>query len=233
MLLTGAILEYPLVITSYSIHYTKLYDYIEDSATATAQTIQAGGSLTLSAKDEAGIYSNSKLVSSSITTSDGGANVLNDIIGYLDDYRYATDDGTVTRLAFGDKVRLTGDYANGGKAGHVYEYMGTDIASGPGINLGTQDYDNFGLWKEVLETQLVPEGNSFSPSDSVGVGGIVVLNDVDGTAAAYIQDTEVTAGSNVSLTALENATIQATVDSTVESLGRITSYNVCYTKLLR
>ena len=39
-----------------------------------------------------------------------------------------------------------------------------------------QDYGDLGLWKEVLETQLVPQGNNLSPSDSSAMGGIVVLN---------------------------------------------------------
>ncbi|MCP3937882.1 MAG: hypothetical protein GY708_21245, partial [Actinomycetia bacterium] len=50
--------------------------YVRHTAFSGATSVDAAGSVTIAAKDEAGVFSNSKLVSSSITTNDGGASIL-------------------------------------------------------------------------------------------------------------------------------------------------------------
>jgi hypothetical protein len=186
--------------------------YIDDDNRADGQQIQVDGNLSLSAQTNTGIYANTKLVSSSTTTNDGGAFVLNDGLSTLL-ADFTTSDGT-RAIEFGDRVQLSKTYANGGKKGAVYEYMGTATT----LNLGTQDYSDLGYWKEILETQLIPEGNNLTPSDSVSVGGIVVRNDLRSATEAYINNATVVADV-LSLAALENVTLKSTIDSAVSSSG--------------
>ncbi|KPA19322.1 hypothetical protein MHK_000458, partial [Candidatus Magnetomorum sp. HK-1] len=51
-------------------------------------TITVTGTIDISAQDKAGIYSNTKIVSSSITTNDGGASLANETIGDLMDANF-------------------------------------------------------------------------------------------------------------------------------------------------
>ncbi|MBC5786410.1 hypothetical protein H8N03_25985, partial [Ramlibacter sp. USB13] len=126
---------------------------------------------------------------------------------------FSSDEGERT-IHFGDKVRLANDYANGGTAGGVYEYMGTTQL----LDLGEQDYADLGYWKEWQGTQLIPDGLNFTNSDSVAGGGVVVLNDLRSSVEASMTNVIVTAA-NVALSALESATVLAVADSSVESSG--------------
>jgi hypothetical protein len=88
------------------------------------------------------------------------------------------------------------------------------------IDLSAEDYTDLDFWKEVTETQLIPQGNNLTDSSSISGGGMVVVNDVRGAVEAYVLDATVTATTgNIALTALENATILATADSSVSSSG--------------
>ncbi|HZY14981.1 MAG TPA: LEPR-XLL domain-containing protein, partial [Ramlibacter sp.] len=112
--------------------------------------VQAEGDVSVRASDDAGIYSNSKFVASSITTNDGGLHFAGQAAGAALEADHTTADGTQD-IAFGDKVFLLEGYAAGGNDGGVYQYMGT-AASGAGLDLGTQDYADQGFWKQVPET---------------------------------------------------------------------------------
>ena len=129
---------------------------------------------------------------------------------------FGTDEG-VTDSVFGDRIRLSDDYVNGGNAGSIYQYMGPD-ADGVGRDLSTEDYSDTGYWKEVIETQLFPEGINVSESDSIGIGGLVVLNELRSSAVAYLDKGDVTAD-DVTIKAIENATIRATTESSATSSG--------------
>ena len=102
----------------------------------------------------------------------------------------------------------------GGKVGSVYEYMGQNGT----LNLATQDYTDLGYWKPVSETQLFPSGFNITQSPSTAIGGLVVLNDVRSQVVAYVKHATVTAAS-ASITAVEQATIRASADSTASSSG--------------
>ena len=102
----------------------------------------------------------------------------------------------------------------GGKVGSVYEYMGE---SGT-LNLGSEDYTDLGYWKPVSETQLFPSGFNITQSPSTAIGGLVVLNDVRSEVVAYVRHATVTAAS-ASITAVQQATIRASADSTASSSG--------------
>ncbi|MFN9610712.1 MAG: DUF4347 domain-containing protein, partial [bacterium] len=176
--------------------------------------VTAGGSVTVTAQDAAGLFANSKIVSSSITTNDGGANVLNQVVAALE-HDYTTEQGSIA-LAFGKRVLLADDYDKGGKAGRVYQFMG----SGGNRDLSTEDYSNLDFWKEVLDTQLIPQGNNLTSSDAVAVGGIVVRNDARSEVLVEVTNASVRAvDGDITVQALEAATITTTADATATASG--------------
>ena len=93
--------------------------------------------LTINANDISEVYSNSKIVSSAIITGDGGISILNENKGLVIDADFETSDG-VNSIKYGDRVRVAGDYANGGHQNGVYIYMGVQDT----IDLSQQDYTN-------------------------------------------------------------------------------------------
>jgi len=135
-----------------------------------SMSVGAVGSVSVSAEDKVEIYSNVKLVSSSITTNDGGASILGETVNdfvpadyessekvreidfgdrvrLTDDYPtgdYGTADGEID-LAVGETVKLAGTYAKGGNAGSVYKYIGADGK----VDLGDADYSDADLWQEI------------------------------------------------------------------------------------
>jgi Ca2+-binding RTX toxin-like protein len=198
---------------------TRAYITDEDGLDGFATAVDAIRDVMVQATDQAGIFANAKVVSSSITTSDGGASVLDGAVGFLTPAVYDSDVGGTVNLVFGDTVRVVDGFAVDGTPGSVYEYLG-NATSGFNIDLAAQDYTDLDFWKEVLETQLIPTGNNLSPSDSVTVGGLVVRNEVDAEVAASISDAEVTTiTGDVDLQASETAEIRATADSSATSSG--------------
>ena len=195
-----------------SIDYSDTYAHVPGE-----DDVSTGGTISVQASDDAGIYSNVKIVSSSITTSDGGANVLNDIIAYFT-HDYTSDDTPVS-LEFGKRVMLADDYAGGGTPGRVYQYMGTEAAWGT-RQLDSENYNDVGWWKEILETELVPQGNNLTRSDSISVGGLVALNEVNSDVLAKIANATVkTFDGDVQVSATENAAVIATSDATAVASG--------------
>ncbi len=83
--------------------------YITDTAVPRTRTVHAGGALTVKATDDAGIYANSRMVSSSMTTNDGGAALLQRFINEGRPADYTTSDGP-TQIVFTKVVRLAEDY---------------------------------------------------------------------------------------------------------------------------
>jgi hypothetical protein len=176
-------------------------------------TVTAAGAFSATAKSDASIHSNTKLISQSSTSNDGGASVLNETLADLLPADFVTADGAQS-IDFNEKVRLDNAYANGGNAGSVYQYKGTTQT----LDLSMQDYSDLGLWKEVVETQIIPQGNNITDSDSIAVGGIVVRNDVKNNVKAFVTDTTLTAAS-VAISATNNSVLNANIDATVSSSG--------------
>ena len=75
--------------------------------------------LTINANDISEVYANSKIVSSAIITGDGGVSILNENKDLVIDADFETSDG-VNSIKYGDRVRVAGDYANGGHQNGVY-----------------------------------------------------------------------------------------------------------------
>jgi hypothetical protein len=207
------------------IAYSEDYSPVPESDDASA-----GGTISLLASDDAGIYANCKLVSSSMTTNDGGASILQEGMNYLIPADFLSSDGS-REIEFGQRVRLTSDYdSSRGTPDAVYQYLGTTAT----LDLADTDYIGLGLWKPVPVSNLVPQGYNVSGSSAIALGGLVVLNEVRsdveayvgvnaaedgaGTQAAAPHVATVTAAA-VTVTALENATIFATADSTAAASG--------------
>jgi hypothetical protein len=199
---------------------------IDDNLPADAGTgvdIEAGGTLTVQAENLGGVYANAKVVSSAITTNDGGAEFARGVAASLV-HDFDTDDGVVDvtdvepltppATLFGIKVRVEDGYANGGEEGRVYRYLGTATS----LDLAAADYSDLDYWKEELATSLIPAGFNVSASNSVAVGGMVVFNDVRSSALAGITDAQVQAG-DVLVQATAQGVIEATADNTSVSSG--------------
>src|SRR5690606_9675318 len=190
-------------------------------------TITAGGGVSVNAEDNTGIYANTKVVSSSITTKDGGASAIQETLNDLVPVDYDTGNALLSptvNLKFGDRIRLHDTFSDdtGGGAGNdgsVYQFLG-DADAGLGLNLKELDYTNLDLFKEELETNLVPEGFNVSESNSQAIGGLIVVNDVRAGVEAYIDGSDATADNgDIEIRALENATLRATTDGSVISSG--------------
>lgn len=175
--------------------------------------VRVTGEQTILAKDDAGIFANTKLVSSSTTTNDGGAALANETISNAFPVDFLSADGS-QEIELGEFVRLADDYANGGNAGSVYEFMGTTQT----VDLSAEDYSNQDFWKENLLTKVLPQGLNVTESDSMAVGAMFVRNDVRSFVDSFIDNATVTTGA-LTLNADETATIKADIDSTAESSG--------------
>ena len=98
---------------------------------------------------------------------------------------------------------------------------------GPGasLDLGSQGYDtDTANWTKLsssdLSNLLFPNIGNLTDSNSRAYGGLVVYNDARGQVSAYINDATVTASTgDVSVSALEQAMIQATATGNVSSNG--------------
>ena len=121
--------------------------------------VDAGGSFSATALDDAGIATATSMYGEVSPTNDAGTGILNLYAGdLLDNYSY-TSHSQPTTVKFGDTVRVADDYvdpsgaidASFDPAGKVFEYMGT----GGAVNLGTQDYSDYGTWKHLDPTNLV------------------------------------------------------------------------------
>ena len=172
------------------------------------------------------INAHSELQSNASATNDLGKGLINDLANkLLRDYQYTTSSGTKT-LNYGDKVRVADDYAVGtGTAGTVYQYLGPEGAS---VNLASQDYGDFSLWKVLSPINVIPDGvvstvmsaAGLDAGSALAIAGLVTRNDVQSDVFAKIINANVTAtAGNIALTALELAGIVAFDNSVISSGG--------------
>ena len=102
--------------------------------TAARGTVTAGGDVSVTAKDTAGIDAQSTVVQDVGRPNDlsGVVDIVNQFL-IPGDYDYTTASGAVDLVPgvafggtiFGDKVRIGGSYAGGGDTGSVYRYTGS------------------------------------------------------------------------------------------------------------
>jgi hypothetical protein len=135
-------------------------------AYASNGTYDAGtGAMTVEADNAAGVFTNDKLVSSSITTNDGGASVIQSEIDNFVPADYATDSGTQT-ISFGQTVRIADGFVNP-------TYTSDEIAStlNPGDEVTLAD--DFGSSRLTSSSgrRLVMTGDNVAVDDGYTKGG--------------------------------------------------------------
>ena len=191
--------------------------YIDNSTTG--GEVQAAGNLKVRAESNAGVYANSRIVTSSVVVSDGGVAVAGDLSRDILPFEYLSSDTNVS-LAFGDRVWLADDFdETRGTPGGFYQYMGDDFsAATPPVDLNTQDYTDLGYWKPLPDPRLDPDWYALVPSDANSVGGMVVLNEVRSDVEAYLLGARAIAP-DIAVEAARNATIEAHADNTAQSSG--------------
>jgi hypothetical protein len=96
------------------------------TSTDTRQTINANGDIIIVATDSAGIYSNTKVVSSSVTSNNVGMGIVAETLSDLTEVDFLSQDGAQD-LSYGDKVLLADDYSNGGTAARPMPIFQTAI----------------------------------------------------------------------------------------------------------
>lgn len=212
---------------------------ISNNAT-TRSTITATRNVSVTATDDASINSNVKLVANATAATDGGASNIDNLIGAVSPANYRTNGtiqtngdlltpttlGTNPSLVFGDRVQLFAalDGSTGtatGTANDIYKFMGAD---GTEVDLTTTDFTDTSLWKLATETDLIPTGNSFQETDAIGLGGVVVRNEVASGAEALVQQSDIGAAGNITVKAdgTGNMTAVADVGVTVSSGSSLT-----------
>ena len=127
-----------------------------DSSTATVT-----GDATLAATDAAGIYANIKLVSSSITTNDGGAALAQGAINSLTDVDFLSSDPAVD-IHFGQRVRIASDYA---APAYTSSDGQQDLVAGDNVQVA----DDFGSYRltSASGTRLLISGDNVQDGSTV------------------------------------------------------------------
>ncbi len=180
----------------------------------TTKKIVTSGELKVDAEDSASIQANTKMLASATTTNDAGASILNNLsAALLNDYQYTTNSGNQV-LNTGDEVRIAPNYLKGAPGG-VYIFQGTGGAS---HDLGTFVLQNPAEWVLLNSTDVVPTGLNVSGSDAIGVGVLVVRNDVRSAVQSKVTNATVQVGS-AEVDAVESARIEAYAESVAIASG--------------
>ena len=153
--------------------------------------------------------------------NDLSATLLNSTVNsLLKEYQFSSNSG-LRLVAQGQRVRVADDFADANAAGKVFQFMGTDRE----IDLSTADYADFELWKELTDTNVLPSSvvSAALKELKLPTGGsksyyaVVVRNDVRAHADAYLSGIDLTAGGDVTVEALEAASITSYDDSVVSA----------------
>ena len=189
-------------------------------------TLTAVGDIGVQARNRAEIAAESVLLALVSPTNDLGQGIMNKRASeQLNQYQFTSRSGT-RLVKFGELVRVADDHADADVAGKVFAYMGVDAVR----DLAAQDYADFELWKELTPTNLITGSVTFAILAQVGavlnrglVGAadsyfaLIDRNDVRGAVEAYITASTVTAGGDLAVGALEEATLVATDSSVVST----------------
>src|SRR5262249_23933437 len=122
-------------------------------------------------------------------------------------YRYKGTNNATVDLQTANPQTDTGNWQQLGSAGSIYEFVCTN-AQGTNIDLGTTDYGNTSLWKNVsggAASQLLNTLSqlSFSKTDATAGGGLLAVNNVQGGATAYVSHATLNAHGDISITATQ------------------------------
>ena len=95
--------------------------------------VSAGGDLVVAASDDAGIYSNAKLVVSSVTTNDGGVHFAQQALSSSIHADFATSQGSQA-IAFGQRVRLSQGFGSPTKTAGTFGSQVVTVAPGTNVS---------------------------------------------------------------------------------------------------
>ena len=183
----------------------------------TVTGIDAGGKVSVTSTDTAIIHANNAVSSEAIATSSGRLNLIDDAIGFVSPSNFTFDDATTgsRAMSFDDRIGVAGDYSGtAGTPSSVYTYLGANSTT---VTWATVDFNNKDLWKEVLETSIVPRDFNFEKTDAVAFGGTVVRNLVDSEAKSRIDMSTVAAEAGIDVIATENAQLTSIGDLSVNA----------------
>ncbi|MCA9056880.1 MAG: hypothetical protein KDA85_00215, partial [Planctomycetaceae bacterium] len=178
-------------------------------------SITADGTVTVSAVDNGTIISSATTLSQANAGASFEREVMQNILARIVDtpYDFMSSDGA-QNINFGSVVRIALNHSAGGDPGAFYRYMGT----AGNVDLTQANYKDIGYWQAISLTPI-PAAVDIVDSEGAAVGALVVRNDVRVHADSAIQNTGVTAGSDVTVRVLENATIQALTDVEATAVG--------------
>ncbi|MGB0964662.1 MAG: LEPR-XLL domain-containing protein, partial [Litorivicinus sp.] len=200
---------------------------IEDNYAGSGAVDITAADVAVTAKQNALLHAETILVNQSVTTSDGGAGMLDEFIGRATYADYLSTTSNVS-LKNGDRVRVLdqGDENYGNVMVFIaasddiptYTTGNTAPTSGP-VDLTKVDYSDLDFWSVSPETQIVPLGMNIDDADSVSVGALVVRNDMTGDATAAIRQTNIDASGSVSVNSDQSSDMYALMDANVVSSG--------------
>ena len=177
----------------------------------------------------AGIEARLNLEVASATTNDIDA--LKDVAEQFgqDDYAYTSASGSKTLIVdervWVSQAHITANNLVDGSGVALQEgvYRYRVLAGLTPVDLGSTNYGNALEWMRLAQQDIVdiqfPEIGNLTDSDSEAYGGMVVMNDVRGKVRAYIDGAVVEADGNITIDAVEDASIRAIAKSTVTSSG--------------
>ncbi|MFZ1384379.1 MAG: hypothetical protein WAS02_05675, partial [Propionicimonas sp.] len=221
-----------MVVSSNKVSATAGAYVAADPSATGLLNVSAGGAVEVIAVNSSVITANTAMYGEVSPTNDAGAGIINNFAQLLlDQYDYTNRSG-VKSLVFGDKVRVAEDFAGTyvvdpafDAAGKVFEWMGLD---GAPVDLGTQDYSDFELWKELTPTNLINGSLTYAILSEAGTAlkkdglvgsstsyyGLVDYNDVRSVVEAYLRKVNLVAAS-VSVQALGLGSISVSDESVI------------------
>ncbi|HZE05939.1 MAG TPA: hypothetical protein VE127_11980, partial [Solirubrobacteraceae bacterium] len=142
-------------------------DSTTDAYATNGSLTATGGAITIAATDQAGIFTNDKLVSSSITTSDGGASVIQSELDNFVPADFSTDNAPgSTPISFGQTVRIGANYDT---PDYTSDQVVPTLTNGQLVALA----DDFGTARLTSSSgrRLVMKGDNVTVSDGYAGGG--------------------------------------------------------------
>src|SRR5204862_392797 len=150
----------------------------------------------------------------------------------LKEYQYTSNSGSPL-ISLGERVRVADDYSDVNAGGKVFQFMGSDRV----FDLGTANYADFELWKELMDTNVISKAETTAATkaksgDAIGVvialntvgwaadnvlfalldallGSSYLTNERPVTASAYLLDSTVDVAGDLSVVAESAASIVA------------------------
>ncbi|HEY3483844.1 MAG TPA: hypothetical protein VGK49_00615, partial [Ilumatobacteraceae bacterium] len=190
-------------------------DYAADPDFVLVSAVTAAGSVRVHAEDAAGIESIVEVKALSTAQSTAGLDLVADLLtAAQSDYNFTNYSGV--------QSVTTGQLLLDADNDVVYRYNGPDD---PALDLNSTLTASPGLWKPITTVgggydKLEELGlTNITAADATAAAGLASRNDVRGGAFAWIDNATVTATFEISVSALQTATIRASGDSVAIAKG--------------